>query len=185
MNLPAPVLPRPVPLPMVPTSEDVDSELSRPRLFFPGGLLLVLKDSLLPAEEGGSGKELSGWSLGQFRLQSGGPHYRPGWGPLTLGRQAIGPRDRAVGGRQSSRQGGEGHRQLHVENLQSLLLGRKAQDLLLKPLVFLLQRVQRLQHLHNCRQRARAPEPRGPGKAGRRLGRGQVTRGGAWQRKPD
>lgn len=32
------------------SSEDVDSELSRPRLFFPGGLLLVLKESLLPAE---------------------------------------------------------------------------------------------------------------------------------------
>lgn len=151
---------------MVPTSEDVDSELSRPRLFFPGGLLLVLKESLLPAEEGGSGKELSSWSPGQFRPQSGGPHSRPGWGPLTLGRQAIGPRDRAIGGRQSSRQGGERHRELHVENLQSLLLGRKAQDLLLKPLVFLLQRVQRLQHLHDCKQRARAPEPRGLGRRG-------------------
>lgn len=89
-----------------------------------------------------------------------------------MGRQAIGPRDRAVGGRQGGRQGGEGHRELHVENLQPLLLGRKAQDLLLKPLVFLLQCMQRLQHLHNCRQKARAPEPRGPGEAGRRWGRG-------------
>lgn len=43
-----------------PTSEDVDRELSRPRLFFPGGLLLVLKESLLPAaeiREGGQGLE--------------------------------------------------------------------------------------------------------------------------------
>lgn len=47
----------PVPLPVVPTSEDVDNELSRPRLFFPGGLLLVLKESLLPAEGGGSEEE--------------------------------------------------------------------------------------------------------------------------------
>lgn len=38
-----------------------------------------------------------------------------------MGRQAIGPRDRAVGGRQGGRQGGEGHRELHVENLQPLL----------------------------------------------------------------
>lgn len=52
--------PSPVPLPVVPTSEDVDSELSRPRLFFPGGLLLVLKESLLPAEGGESEKEVRG-----------------------------------------------------------------------------------------------------------------------------
>lgn len=48
--------PRTHPLPEAPTSEDVDSELSRPRLFFPGGLLLVLTESLLPAE-GGTGLE--------------------------------------------------------------------------------------------------------------------------------
>lgn len=41
-----------LPPPAAPTSEDVDRELSRPRLFFPGGLLLVLKESLLPAEGG-------------------------------------------------------------------------------------------------------------------------------------
>lgn len=52
--------PYPVPLPKVPTSEDVDRELSRPRLFFPGGLLLVLKESLLPAAGGGSEKEVRG-----------------------------------------------------------------------------------------------------------------------------
>lgn len=46
-----------MPLLVVPTSEDVDKELSRPRLFFPGGLLLVLKESLLPAEGGGSEKD--------------------------------------------------------------------------------------------------------------------------------
>lgn len=51
-----PSCPSPVPLPAAPTSEDVDSELSRPRLFFPGGLLLVLKESLLPAEEGHQGR---------------------------------------------------------------------------------------------------------------------------------
>lgn len=86
-----------------------------------------------------------------------------------MGRQAIGARDRAVGSRQDSRQGREGHRELHVENLQPLLLGCQAQNLLLKPLVFLLQSVQRLQHLHYCREKARATEPRTPGEAGREL----------------
>lgn len=95
-----------------------------------------------------------------------------------MGRQAIGPRDWAVGGRQGGRQGGEGHRKLHVENLQSLLLGRQAQDLFLKPLVFLLQRVQGLQHLHDCRERVRTLEPRRPGR------RGESTGGGAWRAEP-
>lgn len=51
-----PLLPPVLPPPAAPTSEDVDRELSRPRLFFPGGLLLVLKESLLPAEGGDQGR---------------------------------------------------------------------------------------------------------------------------------
>lgn len=43
----------------------------------------------------------------------------------------------------------ERHGQLRVEQLQSLLLGRQAEDLVLEPLVLLLQGVQRLEHLHN------------------------------------
>lgn len=102
-----------------------------------------------------------------------------------MGRKAIGPRDRAVGGRQDGRQGREGHRELHVENLQPLLLGRQAQDLLLKPLVFLLQRVQRLQHLHYCREKARAPEPRRTGEAGRRRKAGPGGGGGTKRRQSE
>lgn len=107
-----------------------------------------------------------------------------------MGRQAIGPRDWAVGCRQGGREGGEGHRKLHVENLQPLLLGCQAQDLFLKPLVFLLQRVQGLQHLHDCGDRVRAPEPRRPGEAGRGQWAGRESRrrgleGGAWRRKSD
>lgn len=75
---------------------------------------------------------------------------------LTLRMQPIGPWDRAVCGRQGSRQGREGHRELHVEDLQSLLLGCQAEDLLLEPLVFLLQGMQGLQHLHNFRERGGA-----------------------------
>lgn len=100
-----------------------------------------------------------------------------------MGRQAIGPRDGAVGGGQDGRQGGEGHRELHVEDLQPLLLGRQAQDLLLKPLVFLLQRVQRLQHLHDCREdRALREAGRGRGhrRAGPGEGRGQERGGAVW-----
>lgn len=37
------------------SSEDVDRELSKPRLFFPGGLLLMLRESLLPANRGETG----------------------------------------------------------------------------------------------------------------------------------
>lgn len=43
----------------------------------------------------------------------------------------------------------EGDGQLRVEQLQALLLGRQAEDLILQPLVLLLQRVQRLEHLHD------------------------------------
>lgn len=151
---------------MVPTSEDVDSELSRPRLFFPGGLLLVLKESLLPAEEGNQRKR-SGAKVkaSSYRLAEA---PTPGLGGIipTLGRQAIGARDRAVGGRQDGRQGREGHRELHVENLQPLLLGCQAQNLLLKPLVFLLQSMQRLQHLHYCREKAELQSPACLGRRG-------------------
>lgn len=164
----------PSPCPPVPTSEDVDSELSRPRLFFPGGLLLVLKESLLPAEGWRDQGRRSGL---KSELEPAARHRPPlaGWvRSLTLGRQAIGPSDRAVGGGQDGRQGGEGHRELHVENLQPLLLGRQAQDLLLEPLVLLLQRVQRLQHLHDCGERTERLRGRGAGR-----GRGQRAGGGA------
>lgn len=67
-------------------------------------------------------------------------------------KQPIVPWDRAISGRQGSRQGREGHRELHIEDLQSLLLGCQAEDLLLEPLIFLLQRMQGLQHLHNFRE---------------------------------
>lgn len=184
--LPAPRLP-----PAAPTSEDVDRELSRPRLFFPGGLLLVLKESLLPAEGGDQGRRSrAGVGAGSSHCPAEAPTPGLGGNPLTLGRQAIGPRDWAVGSRQGGRQGGEGHRKLHIENLQPLLLGRQAQDLFLKPLVFLLQRVQCLQHLHDCRERVRAPEPCRPGEAGRGRGAGRESRrrgleGGAWRRNSD
>lgn len=46
----------------------------------------------------------------------------------------------------------EGDGQLRVEQLQALLLGRQAEDLILQPLVLLLQRVQRLEHLHDYRR---------------------------------
>lgn len=103
-----------------------------------------------------------------------------------MGRQAIRPRDRAVGGRQDGRQGREGHRELHVENLQPLLLGRQAQDLLLKPLVFLLQRMQRLQHLHDCREtgeNAGALRAEG-GARGPEAGLGGAGDGGGHQMRP-
>lgn len=153
LEIPPASFPGPQPLPMAPTSEDVDSELSKPRLFFPGGLLLVLTESLLPAEvrmsEEGLGLELGGSSA---QLRS--PELELCCvGPLTWRRQAIGCRDRPVGCRNGSRQGGEGHRELHVENLQSFFFGCQAENLLLEPLVFLLQCMQRLQHLHDCRER--------------------------------
>lgn len=44
----------------------------------------------------------------------------------------------------------ERHGQLSVEQLQTLLLSRQAQDLVLEPLVLLLQGVERLEHLHDC-----------------------------------
>lgn len=44
----------------------------------------------------------------------------------------------------------ERHGQLGVEQLQTLFLGRQAQDLVLQPLVLLLQGVERLEHLHDC-----------------------------------
>ena len=43
----------------------------------------------------------------------------------------------------------EGHGQLRVEQLQPLPLGGQAEDLVLEPLVLLLQRVKRLEHLHD------------------------------------
>ena len=46
----------------------------------------------------------------------------------------------------------ERHGQLRVEQLQPLLLGRQAEDLVLQALVLLLQGVERLQHLHDCRE---------------------------------
>lgn len=73
-------------------------------------------------------------------------------------KQPIGPWDRAISGRQASRQSREGHGELHIEDLESLLLGCQAQDLLLKPLVFLLQGMQGLQHLHNLREEEEEPE---------------------------
>lgn len=58
----------------------------------------------------------------------------------------------------------ERHGQLGVEQLQPLLLGRQAEDLVLEPLVLLLQGVQRLQHLHNWgRKRGRKKSPDEPG----------------------
>lgn len=107
----------------------------------------------------------------------------PWTGSLTLRKQSIGPRDRAVGGRQGSRQGREGHRELHVKDLQSLLLSGQAKDLLLQPLVFLLQCMQGLQHLHNFRER------RSPGlvhKASKRQGQceGQGLEGEVTKRLP-
>lgn len=43
----------------------------------------------------------------------------------------------------------ERHGQLCVEQLQTLFLGRQAKDLVLEPLVLLLQGVERLEHLHD------------------------------------
>lgn len=43
----------------------------------------------------------------------------------------------------------KGHSQLGVEQLQPLLLGCQAEDLVLEPLVLLLKGVQRLEHFHN------------------------------------
>lgn len=45
----------------------------------------------------------------------------------------------------------ERHGQLGVEQLQTLLLSRQAEDLVLEPLVLLLQGVERLEHLHDCK----------------------------------
>ena len=47
----------------------------------------------------------------------------------------------------------EGRGQVDVEQLQTLLLGGQAQDLVLQPLVLLLQGVQRLQHVHDYSSR--------------------------------
>lgn len=58
-----------------------------------------------------------------------------------------------VGGRVGQGVRREGHGQLHVHQLETLLLGRQTQDLVLEPLVLLLQRVQRLQHLHDYGRR--------------------------------
>lgn len=45
----------------------------------------------------------------------------------------------------------ERHGQLGVEQLQTLFFSRQAEDLVLEPLVLLLQRVERLEHLHDCK----------------------------------
>lgn len=45
----------------------------------------------------------------------------------------------------------ERHGQLGVEQLQTIFLGRQAEDLVLEPLVLLLQGVERLEHLHDCK----------------------------------
>lgn len=45
----------------------------------------------------------------------------------------------------------ERHGQLRVEQLQALFLSRQAEDLVLEPLVLLLQGVERLEHLHDCK----------------------------------
>lgn len=45
----------------------------------------------------------------------------------------------------------ERHGQLCVEQLQTLFLSRQAEDLVLEPLVLLLQGVERLEHLHDCK----------------------------------
>lgn len=49
----------------------------------------------------------------------------------------------------------ERHGQLRVEQLQPLLLGRQAEDLVLEALVLLLQGVERLEHLHNYKRQGR------------------------------
>lgn len=129
-------------------------------------------------EEGDRGKELS-WSPGQFRPGRRPPF--PAWVGAPAGRQAIGPRGREplVAGRAAGR--GVTAQRVTVENLQSLLLGRKAQDLLLKPLVSFCSAcsLQRISTTAN-----RGPErlsPRGLGRRGRRLGRGPGDQGaGAW-----
>lgn len=54
----------------------------------------------------------------------------------------------AVGGERVRRRR-EGPGQVAVEQLQPLPLHREAEDLLLQPLVLLLQRVERLEHLHD------------------------------------
>lgn len=46
----------------------------------------------------------------------------------------------------------EGHGQLHVEQLQAVLLGGEAEDLVLQPLVLLLQGVQRLERIHDYKR---------------------------------
>lgn len=89
---------------------------------------------------------------GQFKPLGRNSSPQTGLDALTLRKQPIVPWDRAISGRQGSGQGREGHRELHIEDLQSLLLGCQAEDLLLEPLIFLLQRMQGLQHLHNFRE---------------------------------
>lgn len=66
--------------------------------------------------------------------------------------------------------------ELDVEELQTLLLGRQRHDLLLEPLVLLLQRVQSFEHLYNCRDGTEEGEEGRT--AGRRWGdRGERRRG--------
>ena len=71
-------------------------------------------------------------------------------GPLTVGRQdVLGLAAWAVAAGHHRERDGE----LDVEELQTLLLGRQRHDLLLEPLVLLLQRVQGFEHFYNCRER--------------------------------
>lgn len=68
-----------------------------------------------------------------------------GWQEVDLGRGMH----RALVGQNVWR---ERHGQLCVEQLQTLFLGRQAKDLVLEPLVLLLQGVERLEHLHNWKR---------------------------------
>jgi len=70
-------------------------------------------------------------------------------GPLTVGRQdVLGLAAWAIAAGHHGERDGE----LDVEELQTLLLGCQRHDLLLEPLVLLLQRVQGFEHFYNCRE---------------------------------
>lgn len=91
-------------------------------------------------------------------------------GPLTVGRQdVLGLAARTVAAGHHRERDGE----LDVEELQTLLLGCQCHDLLLEPLVLLLQRVQGFEHFYNCREEKGG---RGTG-SGERTGDGRKRRG--------
>lgn len=88
--------------------------------------------------------------------------------PLTVGGQdVVGLAARPVAAGHHWERDGE----LDVEELQTLLLGRQRHDLLLEPLVLLLQRVQSFEHLYNCRDGTEE------GEEGRTAGRRWGTEG--------